>query len=210
MDKGFADGIVLQFTTNFTNFNKTFDILEKFKRSSVTASLDGTGNTYEYIRSPAKWESIKKNILKYKKLMVSKPKKYYFSINSVWFTATAFTLQDWLPEILDFLDEHFPKSSLTINQCQKPDFQNLSVIPTEYRKEIYDTIESIRPKYPHWKYVFDELKFGLDWFQFDPKNLKQWQEFTLKTDAYKKTDITKLHPRYKDLLNYKLIDVKNV
>lgn len=210
IDKDYAKDMFLVFTSNFTNYNKTFDTLEQFARASVTASLDGTGPTYEYIRTPARWNTVKQNILKYKELKDSDPTKYFFNITSVWFTATAFTLEDWLPELLNFLDENFPKSPLTINQCQTPHFQNLSVIPPEYRQEIYDTIEDLRSKHLKWKYVFDNLKFGLDWFQFDPKNLKMWQEYTLKMDAYKKTDITTLHPRYKDLLNYKLIDIKNV
>ena len=210
IDNNYAKDMHLQFTTNFTNFNKTFEMLDKFRHASVTASLDGTQDTYEYIRSPARWKTVKNNILKYKKLKETNPKKYFFAINSVWFSATAFTLDKWLPELLDFLDDNFPKSTFAINQCQTPVFQNLSIIPTEYRQEIYDTIEYIRPKYPHWNYVFDELKFGLDWFQFDPKNLKQWQEITPKIDAYKKVDIKTLHPRYTDLLNYKLIELKNV
>lgn len=202
IDKDYAKDMELKFTTNFTNFNKTFDMLDKFKIAVVTASLDGTGDTYEYIRTPAKWNVVKNNILKFKKMHDSNPKKYYFTINSVWFSATAFTLNKWLPELLNFLDNNFPKSIIIINQCQTPAFQNLSIIPTEYRQEIYETIECLRLEYPHWNYVFDELKFGLDWFEFNPENLKQWQETNPKMDAYKKINILDLHPRFKDLMNY--------
>lgn len=201
----FAKDIYLQFTTNFTNFNKTFELLDEFKVASVSASLDGTGATYEYIRTPAKWDVVRGNILKFKDLKNKhkhNPGKYRFAINTVWYSATCFTILDWVPELLDFLNEHFPHSKITLNQCQTPAFQNLTIIPNEYRDDIKNNIETLRTRYPKWNYLFDEMLFGLDWFQFNPQNLKKWQEVNPKMDAYKKIDITKLHSVYKELLEY--------
>jgi len=201
IDNGFSKNIHLQFTTNFTNFNKTFEMLKEFRRVNVTASLDGTGQTYEYIRTPAKWNSVKNNILKYAEMCDGE--RFKFSVNTVWFSATAFTIIDWLPELLDFVQENFGhKEDITINQCQTPAFQNLSIIPEEYRAEIYENISMIEQRYPDYAYIFDEMRFGLDWFKFDPNNLRKWQELNPKMDAYKKIDITTLHPRFKDLMNY--------
>lgn len=203
IENNFAKNIRLQFTTNFTNYNKTFELLTEFKQASVCASIDGTGPTYEYIRSPAKWEVVKGNMLKYRELWKTDPARFPFDINCVWFTATAFTLKEWLPEMLDFVQENFPTARVNINQCQTPQFQNLSIIPDEYRKEIYNDIEYLRSQYTKkYAYIFNNLKFGLDNYKFNPKNLKDWQELNPKMDAYKKVDILKLHPRFKDLMDY--------
>lgn len=202
INKGYAKNIELQFTTNFTNVNKTFDMLKHFKSVSVGASLDGTGPTYEYIRTPAKWKQIKQNILKYKKLLETDTNKYKFGVNSVWYSATAFTINDWVPELLDFMQEHFPKRFIMINQCQTPYFQNLSIIPNEYRQEIYENINKLEKQYTEYSYIFKDMRFGLDNFSFESKNLQTWQHLNPKMDAYKKISILNLHPRFRDLLNY--------
>jgi len=199
--KGYSKNIELQFTTNFTNYNKTFELLKEFKTVRVSASLDGTSDTYEYIRSPAKWKKITENILKF-----VQDRKHFdnrFAVNSVWFSATAFTIKDWVPELLDFIDENFEEKILIhMNQCQKPAWQNLSIIPNEFRSEIYKDIEDLKLKYPKYLKMFQAMKFGLDNYAFNKDNLKIWQDITPKTDAYRKTDITKLHPRFKDLMDY--------
>lgn len=202
IDTGYAKNIELQFTTNFTNYNETFQMLNNFRSVSVTASLDGAGDTYEYIRTPAKWSQIKKNILKFKKMLDGDLNKYRFAVNTVWYSATAFTINDWVPELLDFMIKNFPNRRIMLNQCQTPSFQNLTIIPDDYRQEIYLNIEQLATQYPEYDYIFKDMKFGLDNFKFNPYNLKKWQELNPKMDAYKKIDITNLHPRFNDLMNY--------
>jgi hypothetical protein len=48
-------------TTNATNLNKKFqNLLLKFNRNiKLRFSIDGTGNTYEYIRTNARWDIVK-------------------------------------------------------------------------------------------------------------------------------------------------------
>jgi len=211
IDNDFAKNIELQFTTNFTNYNKTFQMLDNFKSVIVTASLDGTRDTYNYIRTPAKWNTTKKNIIKFKEQMDARRDIFNFGVNTVWYVATAFTVDDWLPELLDFFNKHFPHKAgsknqyIHVNQAQNPIWQNLSIIPPEYRDDIYENIERYRSqdRYAHQRErCMDQLIFGLDNFQFNPENLRTWQELNPKMDAYKKVDITTLHPRFKDLMNY--------
>jgi len=51
----------LYMTTNATNLNKKFqNLLLKFNRNiKLRFSIDGTGNTYEYIRTNARWDIVK-------------------------------------------------------------------------------------------------------------------------------------------------------
>ena len=64
IENDFAKSVNLSMTTNFTNLNSTYNLIDKFNSVGIQASLDGTGDTYEYIRRPAKWKQIKKNIQK--------------------------------------------------------------------------------------------------------------------------------------------------
>lgn len=59
-------------TTNCTNVNKRFiDYLKYFKHLTINMSIDGTGNTLEYIRYPVKYETVKKNIITLSKLDIT-------------------------------------------------------------------------------------------------------------------------------------------
>lgn len=57
--------IELNISTNITKINDEFlSLLQKFKKVTVVASIDGIGKVNDYIRFPSKWELIEKNFLK--------------------------------------------------------------------------------------------------------------------------------------------------
>lgn len=65
IDMGFADKITLFFNTNCTNVNKKFlDLISQFNNVEINASLDGVGETNNYIRFPSRWDQIDKNFRK--------------------------------------------------------------------------------------------------------------------------------------------------
>ena len=54
--------IVMFFNTNCSNINERFlNVLSKFDRVDINASLDGYGNMNEYIRYPSHWDKISSN-----------------------------------------------------------------------------------------------------------------------------------------------------
>jgi len=62
IDMGYADKITLFFNLNCTNLNSKFlDLIKQFKNVSINASIDGVGETNDYIRYPSKWSMIDKN-----------------------------------------------------------------------------------------------------------------------------------------------------
>ena len=61
--------VQLSFTSNLTNSNKKFlDKISNFKSVLLHFSMDGVDETLEYIRYPAKWYSLQKNLAKITKL----------------------------------------------------------------------------------------------------------------------------------------------
>lgn len=57
----------VKITTNGTVFNKeTVDLLSSIPKLEIRFSIDGTGSSYEFIRYPAKWNSVRENIEKYR------------------------------------------------------------------------------------------------------------------------------------------------
>jgi organic radical activating enzyme len=60
---GKAQGIDLEVVTNLSNVRpQVFDLFAKFRSLSVALSIDGSHQTYEYVRFPGKWPSLVKNI----------------------------------------------------------------------------------------------------------------------------------------------------
>jgi pyruvate-formate lyase-activating enzyme len=65
VEKDYAKDIVLLFHTNLTIMPSRFmERFGKFKHTQIHISIDGTEDTYEYIRYPGKWKVVERNIAK--------------------------------------------------------------------------------------------------------------------------------------------------
>ena len=64
IDHNLAKDIELIFTTNGTIY-KNIDVLKKFKKVTINISVDGICEQFEYLRYPAKWSKVYKNIQKF-------------------------------------------------------------------------------------------------------------------------------------------------
>jgi MoaA/NifB/PqqE/SkfB family radical SAM enzyme len=63
VDAGVAHQITLWLSTNATTTNQPWcDLVGHFKELVLHVSMDGRGKVYEYIRFPAKWQAITRNI----------------------------------------------------------------------------------------------------------------------------------------------------
>ena len=219
--KDWAKNIELQFTTNFTNTNKTFyEVLPHFSYVGMSASLDGAGATYDYTRSPAHWEKVSQNIRDIVSAEILP--NYNFSINLVWSVSTIFTVKDWLPQLLELMNyvtnysytgkgvynkRSGSECNLYVNQCYSPRWQSLSVVPDKWKKEVLKDVLEIKkeynpqPKTKLWT-TFEQLEVGLKQFSFNKKHLTLWQNHITIYDKARGTDITQLHTKYNELLNY--------
>ena len=226
-----AKNIELQFTTNFTNTNKTFtDILPHFKFINMSASLDGCGDTYNYTRHPAKWTPVTNNVLKV--VTSDKLKAFNIGTNLVWSVTTAFTIRDWLPQLAKYYLElydirrakaltalesgpdnrsNFRGIGLTINQCWSPRWVALSVLPDSFKEFVSEEIKvalahpdviEFATKDPRNPKHLAQFQTGLDIFTYSKKHLTLWQDHITIYDRARGTDITQLHPKYKELLTY--------
>jgi MoaA/NifB/PqqE/SkfB family radical SAM enzyme len=63
IEAGVADNIVLMATTNGTVIKSPWlGLTERFKELVLNVSIDGFGRYYEYIRYPARWSTVTRNI----------------------------------------------------------------------------------------------------------------------------------------------------
>ena len=65
--KGLQDKVIIEFNSNFQQYNpRWFDSLKGFQGHALI-SLDAIGKPGEYIRYPSEWKVVEKNILRFKK-----------------------------------------------------------------------------------------------------------------------------------------------
>ena len=71
----------LHFTSNLTTIDtKIFDKFKKFKEVWLSVSVEGTGETFEYVRYGHKWSKLTENITKIKDMQI---KNLHFNVNHV-------------------------------------------------------------------------------------------------------------------------------
>jgi sulfatase maturation enzyme AslB (radical SAM superfamily) len=64
IEMGHAPNITLSYVTNLTVLpRRIYDLWPRFKRISMTASLDGFGEVNSYIRYPSQWPTIDRNLM---------------------------------------------------------------------------------------------------------------------------------------------------
>lgn len=69
VDNDLAKNITVFLSSNFTNLNKDFlELMPKFKKFELIASIDGFDKVNEYCRYPSKWQQISKNYLTVKEM----------------------------------------------------------------------------------------------------------------------------------------------
>ena len=69
VDNGYSKNIDIKFLTNATVFrSKWVELFPKFNRVEFNLSIDGVGDTIEYVRYPSKWTVVEKNLKFFKTL----------------------------------------------------------------------------------------------------------------------------------------------
>ncbi len=210
IENGYDKNIDLKMTTNFTNMNSTYELIDSFKSVRVNASLDGTGPTYEYIRRPAHWYKVKQNIIDYIKRYENKKEKYGFNTNVVFQLANAFTMKDWIPELFELYYQtakNIRVGRLNFLNCTFPIGTQISAIPHVMRKPIIKDIEILLSRYQEEPDQTHNLKQILSYVESTEFNERDLRGFKLRfkaMDQYKKTDITSLHSAYKELMEYEV------
>ena len=171
IDKGTAKDTVLEITTNATKIHPKFMFYcKQFKQLILTISIDGTGSTYEYVRYPAKFDTVYTNVLKYRKEIDDMPGS---KLN------VTFVLQLWnLHNALDTIQTFGPIADwFYIEPLHDPKFMSWHMAPHEVYKdtvywlfkllqnkddpqdELYKRFaQIIKTKQPHDAYLWQQLK----------------------------------------------------
>lgn len=195
VEKDFAKNIELRYTTNATNVNDRWtNSVNEFQTSRIQISLDGTGNTYDYIRTPAKWHSVKEHIL-------SMQNKIHnirgMGINMVYSLYNCFTVDKWYPELEELANAAFDKENLRIHiiECTSPDYLMVRNLPQHFKDIILEKLDKL-PDNSSTQAMKHFTSLAID---NNNQNLRTFFEYNDTLDRIRKTNIDDLHPIYEKL-----------
>ena len=180
----------LHFTSNMTNVNKKWiDIINKFDDVSIEMSIDGTGETFEYLRQPAKWHIVERNINTLKQLQNTHKGlnlDYHVTIGAV----ALLSIESWLPYFIneDVKAHFFPIQGL--------DSGTINSIPARYINTVVEYLQSIE-SHPYVDSILSIIKNKGRYSKF------LHRQFVYKTrnlDNSRKRDVNKLSPRIKSYM----------
>lgn len=130
VESGNSSKIRLHYTTNCTVYPKKYhwEMWKHFKSIDIQASIDDTGNRYEYNRYPAKWDIAKENLIKLRNNAL-----IYDNVQlSISTTVSVFTVF-YLDEFFDFITEN-KLPTPWLGRLQDPYYYRVNVLPDKIRE----------------------------------------------------------------------------
>ena len=196
VDNGQSKNITLWMNTNMTNVNENFwNLVAQFKYIKVMMSIDGIGDTFEYIRYPGQWKQIDKNIHKLINFVDNvAPHKFELQLAPVIQLLNLLNLED----IIEYFIKIVNSADCTINFCPNvlrgPDYYRIINANYNIKQEIN---EKIQAKYKDFMYYgFPKLQHILQIIdntltyknEEDPSLMNIVYENHLKYQKYRKID----------------------
>jgi organic radical activating enzyme len=134
VDNDYAKNITVFLSSNFTNLNKNFlELMVKFKKFELIASIDGFDKVNDYSRFPSKWKQVSKNYIEAKSYMKHSNVKILTNI-----TVSLLNIVN-LDSLLYFIEEqskqypYFKEWPYNINLIMVPADQQISMLPPELK-----------------------------------------------------------------------------
>jgi organic radical activating enzyme len=128
VDSKRSKDVVLEYDTNLTSVQpRTLEIWKNFKKVWLRISLDDFGDQFNYVRYPANWNQITKNL---EKIYCDIP-NLQVDFTVTWQVLTVYTV----PNLLRFLSK-FRNSNVSIRILSQPDYFDAAILPLNIKKEL--------------------------------------------------------------------------
>jgi len=132
----------ISITTNCTNFNnqEMFNKLKKFETVGAQLSIDGTGKTLEYIRSPLHWDKAQEVITQW--IDITNDRQIHFTLQAL----NLFNVYDflfWLADYNKAIRQKYITLPVEFYVIDGPDWSNIRNIPVDIRHKEVERILNI-------------------------------------------------------------------
>jgi MoaA/NifB/PqqE/SkfB family radical SAM enzyme len=213
----YAHQIEIKYATNLTSLGKgkrnVFAYWPAFKSIAVNVSIDGLGDSYEYIRGNAKWDELVENIKKIQ------------TIPNVSRIVGAVAVQVSNVLILDKMMEYFLDELGIVfytNLVNYPSVLNIQVLPVKLKRMAIERLQVAIGKVPNYRLVKEhpELKditIGqihsvINYFKPNI-NVNLWKdcvEFNRRLDRTRKQSFTDNTPEFKPYVMSKVSSLNSI
>ena len=162
ISEGLAKNIALRYNTNCTNIQpQMIEYWKKFKQVSVSLSIDAIGSLHRYIRHPAKWELVEKNIIRYKELhdknlihMCIIPTVQIYSIFAI-------------DKLLDyFYNMGVTDNDIYLGMLNSPSHLNIQTLPPELKLHLSEKLKNYKILTNVIEYMNAKSSFNEQWGNF--------------------------------------------
>ena len=131
--------ITLGMTSNFTNLNRQIvDHFDKFRKVTLTASIDSIGENYHYVRWPAKFPKIQRHLDELAELQKQNT-NIELTIASVFGLNNIFYINEYLDFLLDALNNNF-STRIHVLFLKSPELMSIENLPIKYRPELLEYV----------------------------------------------------------------------
>lgn len=193
---GRPERITLQITTNATTISRRItDHLDRFRRVTISLSVDDIGPRLEYQRDPAVWSEVEANIAEYAAMASA-------SVH-IYLNATLSTLNAWdLPDYLAWWNATYPdRVNLALNILHNPEEQCVQNLPEPVKAAMFDHWDRHPARrLPRVAPLLDQAAGFATARQADPE---QWQPFlrsTREIDARRGQHFESVYPELTEVL----------
>lgn len=188
IDLGVSKNISIEYSTNGTNTNKRRfeEIWSKFKSISISISIDGMNECYDYIRWPNTWEKAENSLDYYSNL-----NKQSDNIN----VSLACTLQILTASSLSTFRKHIEEKygfGITFIPVDYPGEFSLKGLPLDVLEKVYDenNDERIRASFKHYIDNYNKSE--------SQKVFEDFLKVSLWQDEYRKQNLYDFFPEIKN------------
>jgi len=192
VELGVAQDISVHYNTNGTIYDeKYFEILKNFYEVRIDFSIDGVDNKLNYIRHPAKWDTVYNNFIKVNNFG-KEHTNFSISVCNTISTLNVF----YIEEIFDVFFEH--TGSVYLNLVFEPEHYCIQNIPEDIKKTISKKLKNHKnAKNTYWIDMIIKFMFG------KTCNYNKWNKFleiTKKQDVLRKENFNKTFPEFAEII----------
>lgn len=189
-----SQNIKIHYSTNLqVDIERHLEIWSRFKLIDLSVSIDGSRETYEYIRWPAKWEKLISNL---KKVNEFKTHHNLFpNIASTVQNLNAGNLYHMITEIQEIIDDKIHFFFIPVSGTNQ-----LEINPTEILIDARNKLNNITDYYNKKNELVRQYDIAIEKSSnLEHEQVRQFFYLQQKFDSVRKQNLFKVMPWYKDL-----------
>ena len=202
-DKGYAEDIELHYNTNGTLWpEEELACWEDFEHVSLSFSIDGIGDRFEFMRHPAKWETVLSHYRKAEQMCDK-----FGNMSLDWCVTLSSLNLYYLPETLEFFFKNIRKrTGLYLNLVHGPLYYNVQYLKNDIKDIIRERLKLLKQQSWISDSAAEQVDGIINFMNVDNYKNEVWEELRQKInvhDDYRKENYYETFPEMGELIKAK-------